>query len=135
MSRRLNRRVQRGFFALNIASVVEKMDESVLPAVFFFIGHSLGASLSQLGSLTLARALMQACTSPLAGMMGEMWDRKVVITCGAVLWGFMTAAIGCAGSLDQAIWFCALNGFGLALVIPSISSLVADEQPIEKRGR
>lgn len=35
------------------------MDEGILPAVYFFIGRSLDATLPQLGALTLCRAIVQ----------------------------------------------------------------------------
>lgn len=47
----------------------------------------------------------------------------------------MTAAVGMSTSLHQAMIACALNGVGLALVIPSVQSVVADSCPPEKRGR
>lgn len=128
-------RRRRAFLVLNLASIVEKMDEGVLPAVFYFIGRSLNASLSQLGNLTLSRALVQALSSPLAGVLGDVLDRRHIVATGAFLWGIMTAAIGFSQNVHQAMWFCALNGFGLALVIPAISSLVADEHAAAQRGR
>ena len=48
---------------MNLASVVEKADEQVLPAVYYFIGRSLNATPAQLGTLTLCRALVQVCTT------------------------------------------------------------------------
>jgi hypothetical protein len=50
---------------LCLACVVEGADMAVLPALYFFIARSLHASPSQLGVLTLCRALMQAISSPL----------------------------------------------------------------------
>ena len=47
----------------------------------------------------------------------------------------MTAAVGLSTNLHQAMVACALNGVGLALVIPSVQSVVADSCPPEKRGR
>jgi hypothetical protein len=132
---RIRRRQTRAFFALNLASIVEKMDEGVLPAVFFFVGKSLNASLPQLGTLTLCRALVQALASPFSGVVGDTYDRRLVVAVGAIVWGAMTAAIGMSKNLHQAMWACAANGLGLALVIPSISSLVADSNPAEERGR
>ena len=50
---------------MNLASIVEKADEQVLPAVYYFIGRSLNATPAQLGTLTLCRALVQACSAQL----------------------------------------------------------------------
>jgi hypothetical protein len=48
-----------------LACVVEGADLAVLPAVYLFIAQSLKASPSQLGLMTLCRALMQALASPI----------------------------------------------------------------------
>jgi hypothetical protein len=49
---------------------MERMDEQILPAVYNAIGASFHATPSQLGVLTLARALVQALASPLGGILG-----------------------------------------------------------------
>lgn len=60
---------------VNLAAIVERADEAILPALYLYIGRSLGASPSQLGSLTLCRALVQALASPLSGLLGDAFDR------------------------------------------------------------
>ncbi|KAK9844419.1 hypothetical protein WJX74_002206 [Apatococcus lobatus] len=120
---------------MNLASVVERADEQVLPAVYFFVGKSLRATPAQLGTLTFARALVQAISSPLSGILGDAYDRTHIVTFGCLLWGIMTTAIGFSQSLSQAMISCAFNGLGLALVIPCVQSLVADYHPSEARGQ
>ncbi|KAL4436794.1 hypothetical protein ABPG75_003933 [Micractinium tetrahymenae] len=119
---------------MNLASIVERADEGILPAVYMFIGRSLDASLSQLGTLTLCRALVQALSSPFSGILGDRYDRSYVVAAGCLIWGVMTASIGLSRSLGQAMVSCAVNGFGLALVIPCVSSMIADYHPPETRG-
>lgn len=120
---------------MNLASVVEKADEQVLPAVYYFIGRSLNATPAQLGTLTLCRAMVQAATSPISGVLGDKYDRTHIVAFGCFLWGVMTAVIGFSTSLHQAMVSCAINGLGLALVIPCVQSLVADYHPSESRGK
>ncbi len=50
--------------------ICERMDEQILPAMYAFVGASFGASPSQLGWLTLCRALVQALSSPVGGLLG-----------------------------------------------------------------
>ena len=52
---------------INAASVLEKCDEQILPALYSRVGASLHASPTELGYITLARAFVQALTSPVAG--------------------------------------------------------------------
>ena len=57
---------------MNVASIVERADESILPAVFLFIGKSLNVNLSQLGFLTLIRGLVQVSAGgPTDGLAGK----------------------------------------------------------------
>eukprot|EP00210_Caulerpa_lentillifera_P003604 g3439.t1 len=117
------------------ASIVEKADEQVLPSVYFFAGRSWGASPTQLGQITLCRALVQALSSPISGFLGDRYDRISVIAIGCLIWGIMTSAIAIANSINQAMFFAAINGFGLSLVIPCCQSIIADFYPPTSRGR
>jgi hypothetical protein len=45
---------------LSLAFVLERLDEQILTAVYTPLGEALRASPSQLGTLTLCRALVQA---------------------------------------------------------------------------
>lgn len=175
------------------------------PAVYLFVGTSLNATPSQLGTLTLCRALVQTLASPLSGVLGDRWaggprvrpapgvqseyriqnprapakiphhaysvppmpprtrrdprplaappppthlapayprllhpgrcDRRLVLSSGAFIWGAMTSAIALSRSLREAMAFAAVNGLGLALLVPCCQSLVADLHPPERRGR
>ena len=111
---------------INLATIVERADEQVLPAVYKAIGISLNANLSQLGTLTTCRALVQTVASPISGCLGDRYDRTKVIAWGCFLWAVMTSGIGISYSLHEAMVYCAINGVGLALVIPCAQSLIAD---------
>lgn len=50
--------------------------KQMLPAVYRFIGASWGATPTQLGYLTLCRALVQALSSPLGGIAGKPYSRN-----------------------------------------------------------
>ena len=72
------------------------------PAAYKFIGQSLNATPAELGSITLTRALVQALSSPIGGLLGDRLDRRYIVAFGCVLWGVMTAAIGLSTTLQQA---------------------------------
>ena len=54
---------------------------------------------------------------------------------GCLLWATTTAGFGAARNLHQGLVLWAINGVGLALVIPSGQSLIADYYPPASRGR
>jgi len=98
------------------------------------IGATFGLSPSQLGLLTLSRALVQAFTSPFAGYLSTFVPRMNIIGGGCILWGICTFVVGSATSFEMALVFSAINGCGLAVVIPSVQSVLADYYPAEVRG-
>ena len=57
---------------INLASVMERVDEQLLPALYSRVGHSLHADPQHLGTLTAARAVVQALASPLAGVLATI---------------------------------------------------------------
>ena len=71
-------------------------------AAYMFIGASLNVNPSQLGSITLARGLVQAASSPVAGLLGDRLNRCYIVSFGAILWGIMTIAIAVSTNLLQA---------------------------------
>eukprot|EP01024_Parvocaulis_polyphysoides_P017133 TRINITY_DN17576_c0_g1_i2.p1 TRINITY_DN17576_c0_g1~~TRINITY_DN17576_c0_g1_i2.p1 ORF type:complete len:135 (+),score=12.02 TRINITY_DN17576_c0_g1_i2:46-405(+) len=108
----------RTLFLVNLASIIEKADEQMLPAAFIFIGRSLNASPSQLGTITFCRALVQALSSPISGVLGDHHDRSKVLAAGCLIWGVMTFMIGASKSVSESMMWNAFNGFGLSLLIP-----------------
>eukprot|EP00892_Ulva_mutabilis_P011286 jgi/Ulvmu1/852/UM100_0003.1 len=131
----------RGFVKLRtsalicLACIVEGADMAVLPAVYLFIARSLRASPSELGVMTLCRALMQALSSPISGVLGDTIDRTIIVAAGALIWSACTVGVSMSTHLVQACVFTTMNGLGLALVIPCAQSLMADYYPAEQRGR
>jgi MFS family permease len=86
---------------VNLASVLEKADEVLLPAVYKEVGAALDASPTALGSLTLCRALVQAACYPLAAYASARHDRARVVAVGAFLWAAATFLVAVSGSFVQ----------------------------------
>lgn len=103
--------------------------------VFWYMSKSFHASISDLGKLSLSRAMCQALSSPVAGILGDSFDRTKIILIGAVLWAIMNLAISASTTLSAAMVFCSLNGCCFALVVPLLSSLLSDVTPSENRGK
>ena len=51
---------------------------------------------------------------------GHYGNRIWVITAGCLVWGVMTLGFSVSRSLREAIFFWAINGLGLSLVIPNV---------------
>lgn len=59
-------------FKFENSSSSTETDESILPAVYYFIGRSLRATLPQLGVLTLCRAVVQVGRLSMRRLTGPM---------------------------------------------------------------
>jgi predicted MFS family arabinose efflux permease len=86
---------------VNLAAIMERADEALLPGVYREIGLALHASPAKLGSLTLVRSLMQALCAPLAAYAAVNHNRAQVIALGAVLWAIATFFVGISATFAQ----------------------------------
>ncbi|KAL9241531.1 hypothetical protein vseg_015635 [Gypsophila vaccaria] len=119
---------------VNIAAILERADESLLPGVYKEVGAALNIDPTGLGSLTLFRSLVQSSCYPLAAYLAVRHDRTHVIALGALLWAVATFLVAFSSTFFQVAVSRALNGIGLAIVIPAIQSLVADSTGDSNRG-
>ncbi|XP_009776810.1 uncharacterized protein [Nicotiana sylvestris] len=119
---------------VNLAGIMEKADESLLPGVYKEVGDALHTDPTGLGSLTLFRSMVQSLCYPLAAYLAERHNRAHVIAYGAFLWAAATFLVAFSTTFFQVAVSRALNGIGLAIVAPAIQSLVADSSDESNRG-
>ncbi|KAJ3677305.1 hypothetical protein LUZ60_003029 [Juncus effusus] len=125
---------RRTLILINLASIMDTADQALLPAVYKEVGAALNVTPISLGSLTLFRSFVQALCYPLAAYVATRYNRARIIAFGAFLWSASTFLVAISHTFLQIAIFRALNGIGLALVIPAIQSLVADSTKKEKHG-
>ncbi|MCO5588555.1 hypothetical protein L7F22_042512 [Adiantum nelumboides] len=108
---------------VNLASIMERADEALLPGAYREVGLALHAS-----------PLVQAACFPLAAYAAQFHDRAVVIAVGALIWSIATFLVGISTTFFEVAFSRALNGIGLAIVVPAIQSIVADSTTDSNRG-
>ena len=97
---------------VNLAGIMERADEALLPASYREIGLSLHVSPTRLGSLTLLRSTVQMLCFPLAAYMSSRHNRAHVIAFGALLWASATFCVGASTTFLEVnassltIYFC-----------------------------
>jgi MFS family permease len=121
-------------FLINLAAILERADESLLPAVYKEVSEAFKASPSELGTLTFIRTIVQALCSPLAGILAMRYYRPSVIGLGTLFWALSTAAVALSFTFTQCAFSRALNGVGLAIVVPALQSFIADSYTESGRG-
>ncbi|KAI4327555.1 hypothetical protein L6164_020002 [Bauhinia variegata] len=119
---------------INMAAIMERADENMLPSVYKEVSEAFNAGPSDLGYLTFIRNLVQGLSSPLAGILVLNYDRPTVLAMGTFCWALSTAAVGASYHFVHVAFWRAVNGFGLAIVIPALQSFIADSYRDGVRG-
>ncbi|GMP26111.1 hypothetical protein CsSME_00002694 [Camellia sinensis var. sinensis] len=119
---------------VNLAGIMERADESLLPGVYKEVGAALHTDPTGLGSLTLFRSIVQSACYPLAAYLAARHNRAHVIALGAFLWAAATFLVAISSTFFEVAVSRGLNGIGLAIVTPAILSLVADSTDETNRG-
>ncbi|KAK9990224.1 hypothetical protein SO802_025209 [Lithocarpus litseifolius] len=119
---------------VNLAGIMERADESLLPGVYKEVGEALHTDPTGLGSLTLFRSIVQSSCYPLAAYLAVRHNRAHVIALGAFLWAAATFLVAISSTFFQVAVSRGLNGIGLAIVTPAIQSLIADSTDDSNRG-
>lgn len=83
---------------VNLAGIMERADESLLPGVYKELGEALHTGPTGLGSLTLFRSMIQSLCYPLATYLAVRHNRAHVIAYGAFLWAAATFLVGFSSS-------------------------------------
>ncbi|XP_021757942.1 uncharacterized protein LOC110722975 [Chenopodium quinoa] len=119
---------------INMAAVMEKADENLLPSVYTEVSQAFNVGPADLGYLTFVRNFVRGLASPLAGILVINYDRPTILAMGTLFWAVSTAAVGVSQQFMQVAFWRAVNGFGLAIVIPALQSFIADSYLEGVRG-
>jgi MFS family permease len=88
---------------VNLAGIMQRADESLLPGVYKEVGAELNADPTALGSLTLFRSLVQSLCYPLAAYLATRHNRAHVIALGAFLWAGATFLVAISSTFLQVL--------------------------------
>lgn len=86
---------------VNLAGIMERADESLLPGVYKEVGAALHADPTRLGSLTLFRSIVQSSCYPLAAYLAVRHNRTGVIAAGAFLWAAATFLVAISSTFTE----------------------------------
>lgn len=86
---------------INLAGIMERADESLLPGVYKEVGEALHSGPTGLGFLTLFRSMVQAICYPMAAYLAARHNRAHVIAYGAFLWAAATFLVGLSSTFFQ----------------------------------
>uniref|UniRef100_A0A0R0HD99 Major facilitator superfamily (MFS) profile domain-containing protein n=2 Tax=Glycine subgen. Soja TaxID=1462606 RepID=A0A0R0HD99_SOYBN len=84
--------------------------------------------------LSTKKNFVQVLSSPLVGILVINYDHPTILAMGTFCWALSTAAVGVCHDFLQVAFWRAINGFGLAIVIPALQSFIADSYKDGVRG-
>lgn len=119
---------------INSANIIDNADAQMLSALYQPIQLSLGFNLTQLGAITTARALLQSASTPIWGWFSDKFSRKKILSLGCLLWGLFTIVLAFLSKFWGLLLIRAMTGLGLAVIVPTSQSLIADYFHESKRG-
>ncbi|XP_071731313.1 uncharacterized protein [Rutidosis leptorrhynchoides] len=119
---------------INLAAIVERADENLLASVYKEVSEAFKIGPSDLGYLMFMRNFVRGLASPMAGILVLTYDRPTVLAMGTLCWALSTGLLGGSQYFGQLAFWQGVNGFGLAIVIPSIQSFIADTYSDSVRG-
>ena len=111
---------------LSLAFFFSQADRVLFGLLTIPIQNELHLTDLQVGVVNTALFVTLAFTVPIAGILGDRFNRKWVITCALLFWSAMTAATGLVGGICGMIFFRSiLTGGGEAFYGPSAYALIA----------
>lgn len=116
-------------YALGLLTSINLLNYLTRNAVFALfepVKRDLGLTDANLGLLGTAYVLVFSVASVPAGVLGDLWTRRIVIAGGLVLWSVATCLSGLAQGFGTLFWSRAMVGLGGAAAATASAALVAD---------
>ncbi|HMF32317.1 MAG TPA: MFS transporter [Candidatus Lokiarchaeia archaeon] len=120
---------------INTANIIDNADGQLFPSVYPQVQATMGLSIEQLGFITGVRSILQSVTTPIWGWYNDTHSRKKVLAFGCFFWGVFTILMAFAVQYYDMLFYRAITGIGLAVIIPTSQSIIADYFPPQKRGK
>jgi len=120
---------------MSLCGAVEGADVVALSAIFADVANTLNVNPKSLGALTMARALLQAISSPFAGFLDARFERRRLITIGCIIWSLATVGLAFSMNFTTLFIIRSFNGIGLGLVPPLLWAYIADSTSGKNHGK
>jgi len=128
------RQVRLVFGALLLLLWLASLDQTIVDTALPTIVGELGG-LTHLAWVVTAYLLASTIVSPVAGKLGDLYGRKIVLQIGTVLFLLGSALCGLSRDMIELIVFRALQGLGGGGLIVTAMAVVGDIIPARDSGR
>ena len=110
-------------------------DRQAIFSVFELLKSEMSLSDVQLGIVGASFMWVYALIGPIAGLVGDRFNRKTLIISGLVFWSLITIATALSTKYSHLVLFRALEGFGEAFYFPASMSMLSDYHRASTRSR
>jgi EmrB/QacA subfamily drug resistance transporter len=129
-----DRRIGPVFGALMLVMLIASLDQTIVSTALPTIVGDLGGA-SKLAWVVTAYMLASTITTPLAGKLGDLYGRKIVLQVALVVFIVGSALCGQANGMTELIAFRFLQGLGGGALMVSTQAVIGDIVPPRDRGR
>ena len=128
------RRIGPVFAALMLVMLLASLDQTIVSTALPTIVGDLGG-ISRLSWVVTAYLLASTISTPIAGKLGDLYGRKIVLQVALVVFLVGSALCGAAPGMTALIFFRALQGLGGGALMISTQAIIGDIVPPRERGR
>src|SRR5262249_36317186 len=122
------------FAALMLVMLMASLDQTIVSTALPTIVGDLGGA-SKLAWVVTAYMLASTVTTPLAGKLGDLYGRKIVLQVALVTFLVGSALCGLANGMNELILFRGIQGLGGGALMVSTQAVIGDIVPPRDRGR
>ncbi len=122
------------FAALMLVMLLASLDQTIVSTALPTIVGDLGG-ISQLSWVVTAYLLASTIATPIAGKLGDLYGRKIVLQVALVLFLVGSGLCGAAPGMTALIAFRAIQGLGGGALMISTQAIIGDIVPPRERGR
>jgi EmrB/QacA subfamily drug resistance transporter len=122
------------FSALMLVMLLAALDQTIVSTALPRIATDLHG-LNKLSWVATAYLLTSAISTPLYGKIGDLFGRKKIFMSAIIIFLAGSALCGLSQSMNQLVFFRALQGIGAGGLISLILAIVGDIVPPRQRGR
>ncbi|HME51664.1 MAG TPA: MFS transporter [Candidatus Lokiarchaeia archaeon] len=126
---------RRSQLAINAANIMNGSDTQIFPVLTNPIQQTTGIPLITLGWIVSVRSFLQTTCTPIWGYWSDHHSRVKILSFGCFVWGICTILVGASVSIIDMFVFRIITGFGLAAIVPTVSSMIGDYFAPRERGK
>ena len=120
--------------ALMIAMLLAALDQSIVSTALPKIASDLHG-LTKLSWVVTAYLITSAIATPIFGKLGDLYGRKKIFQIAIVIFLVSSALCGLSQTMNQLVFFRALQGIGGGGLMSLVLAIIGDVIPPRQRGR